>query len=254
LEVGKKPKRTAKTLLEVQNLSVKGDRGEVAVKNASFSIKAGEIFAILGVAGNGQRELVEALVGLRPMATGTILLEGNPIFEQLDRVAYIPEDRTERASIPDMSLAENVALTRRSQFSQGQLFDWQGVKADTERLISKYNITAPSLDMKAGQLSGGNLQKLILARAFSQAPLLLLAEQPTRGLDIGATEEIWQALLAHRETGGVLLVSGDLKEVLSLSDRILVLFRGTVMDIIPCEDERLIERVGPLMAGLKGRA
>jgi simple sugar transport system ATP-binding protein len=134
------------------------------------------------------------------------------------------------------------------------LLDWQRVKADAQRLISDYNIAAPSLDMKARQLSGGNLQKLILARAFSQAPLLLLAEQPTRGPDIGATEEIWQALLGHREKGGVLLVSGDLKEALSLSDQILVLFRGQVMDIISCEDERLIERVGPLMAGLRGGA
>jgi ABC-type uncharacterized transport system ATPase subunit len=254
LEVGKKPKRTAETLLEVQNLSVRGDRGEVAVKDVSFSIQAGEIFAILGVAGNGQRELVEALVGLRPMAAGRVLLEGKPIFERLDRVAYIPEDRTGRATVPDMPLAENLALTRRSQFSQGLLFDWQRVKTDAQRLIRDYNITAPSLDMMARQLSGGNLQKLILARAFSQAPLLLLAEQPTRGLDIGATEEIWQALLGHREKGGVLLVSGDLKEALSLSDQILVLFRGQVMDIISCEDERLIERIGPLMAGLRGGA
>jgi len=108
--------------------------------------------------------------------------------------------------------------------------------------------------MRAGQLSGGNLQKLILAREFSREPLLLIAEQPTRGLDIGATEEVWRALLQQRNKGGILLVSGDLKEVLSLADRILVIFRGQIMDIISCEDEAGLERIGPLMAGLRGRA
>jgi ABC-type uncharacterized transport system ATPase subunit len=105
--------------------------------------------------------------------------------------------------------------------------------------------------MKAGQLSGGNLQKLILARELSQNPTLLIAEQPTRGLDIGATDEIWRELLRLRETCGILLVSGDIKEVLSLADKILVIFRGQVMDIISCEDEEGMERIGPLMAGVK---
>ncbi len=105
--------------------------------------------------------------------------------------------------------------------------------------------------MKARQLSGGNLQKLILAREFFQSPYLLIAEQPTRGLDIGATEEIWQALLQQREHGGVLLVSGDLKEALSLADSILVIFRGQVMDIISCDDQKGLERIGPLMAGVR---
>jgi simple sugar transport system ATP-binding protein len=107
--------------------------------------------------------------------------------------------------------------------------------------------------MKARQLSGGNLQKLILAREFSQKPVLLIAEQPSRGLDIGATEEVWRALLHQREGGGILLVSGDLKEVLSLADNILVIFRGQVMDVISCDDEQGLERIGPLMAGMKGR-
>lgn len=253
LEVGKESTQTDKTLLEIENLSVRGDRGELAVRDVSFSVKVGEIFAILGVAGNGQRELVEALVGLRPRERGRILLEGEEIGAHLDRVAYVPEDRTGRGSIPDMPLLENFALTHRHHFSRGPLLNWKILEEHAHGLISQFNITAPTLAMKARQLSGGNLQKLILAREFSQKPYLLVAEQPTRGLDIGATEEIWQALLRQREQGGILLVSGDLREVLSLADNIFVIFRGQAMDIISCNDEKGLERIGPLMAGVKKR-
>lgn len=254
LEVGKESMRTEQTLLDVEDLTVRGDRGEEAVKGISFSVKAGEIFAVLGVAGNGQRELVEALVGLRPREKGTILLDGVDIQERFQNVSYIPEDRTGRGSAPDMSLGENLALTRRREFSSGPIMNWKAVEDETQELIEAYHIAAPATKMRAGQLSGGNLQKLILAREFSREPLLLIAEQPTRGLDIGATEEVWRALLQQRNKGGILLVSGDLKEVLSISDRILILFRGQVMDVISCEDEEGLERIGPLMAGLRGRA
>jgi simple sugar transport system ATP-binding protein len=253
LEVGKKSTQTDSTLLEVEGLSVKGDRGELSVKDVSFSVKVGEIFAILGVAGNGQRELVEALIGLRPRECGRVLLGGADIAASMDRIAYVPEDRTGRGSIPDMPLLENFALTHRNQFAKGPLLRWKAVKEKAQRLVSEFNIAAPTLTMKARQLSGGNLQKLILAREFSQKPVLLIAEQPSRGLDIGATEEVWRALLHQREGGGILLVSGDLKEVLSLADNILIIFRGQVMDVISCDDEEGLERIGPLMAGMKGR-
>jgi simple sugar transport system ATP-binding protein len=150
-----------------------------------------------------------------------------------------------------MPLVENFALTRRQQFTQGPLMRWKDIAKDVRQSVADFNIAAASIDMKARQLSGGNLQKLILARAFSQNPFLLIAEQPTRGLDIGATEEIWKAILRQREKGGVLLISGDLKEVLSLADNILVIFRGQVMDIISCEDEEKIADVGLLMAGVR---
>jgi simple sugar transport system ATP-binding protein len=251
LEVGKESRKTAQPLLRVENLSVRGDRGELALTEVSFSVNVGEIYAILGVAGNGQRELVEALVGLRPKESGRALLEDNDITAVLDRVAYIPEDRAGRGTVADMPLLENFALTCRNLFARGPLIRWKNVEKKTRKLISQYNIAASSLTMKARQLSGGNLQKLILAREFSQKPFLLIAEQPTRGLDIGATEEIWRAILRQRKEGGILLVSGDLKEVLSLADNILVIFRGKVMDIISCEDERGLEEIGPLMAGVK---
>ncbi|MBW1697308.1 MAG: ABC transporter ATP-binding protein [Deltaproteobacteria bacterium] len=254
LEVGRKPVKRENVLLRVENLSVRGNRGEFAVNDISFNIRYGEIFSILGVAGNGQRELVEAIVGLRPMEKGRVLLEDKDISRQLDRVAYIPEDRTARGCVPDMSLLENFVLTDRIRFTKGPFIDWKRAKEIAEELVSTYHIAASTLAMKAKQLSGGNLQKLILAREFSRNPLFLIAEQPTRGLDIGATEEIWQALLRQRKGSGVLLVSGDIKEVLSLSDTILVMFRGQIMDAFPCDDERCLERIGPLMAGVKGQA
>jgi simple sugar transport system ATP-binding protein len=251
LEIGKESRRKDKPLLDVEHLSVKGDRGEPAVKDISFSINVGEIFAILGVAGNGQRELVEALVGLRPIDNGKILLDGADISAGFERVGYIPEDRNERGSVPDMRVHENFALTGRNRFTLGPLIRWKTVADEARQSVEDFNIAAPSIDMKARQLSGGNLQKLILAREFSQQPFLLIAEQPTRGLDIGATEEIWKAILKHREKGGILIVSGDLKEVLSLADTIMVIFRGQVMDIISCKDDDGIADIGPLMAGVR---
>jgi len=250
LEVGKEPCKTDSVLLRVEKMSVRGDRGELAVKDISFSVKVGEIFAILGVAGNGQRELVEALTGLRAIESGRVLMEDDDIHAGLERVAYIPEDRNRRGCVPDMPLVENFALTRRSQFTRGPFIRWKAIAKEVRRSIADFNITASSIGMKARQLSGGNLQKLILAREFSQKPFLLIAEQPSRGLDIGATEEIWKAILRQRKKGGILLVSGDLKEVLSLADNILVMFRGQVMDIISCKDEEKIADVGLLMAGV----
>jgi len=251
LEIGRKSIRKETPLLEVAHLTVRGDRDQLAVHDVSFRIRQGEIFSVLGVAGNGQKELVEALVGLRPIDNGRILLHGKDISTCYDRIAYVPEDRTGRGSIADMSLLENLMLTGRKRFKKGPLIQWKNAEDTAQRLVSAYNIAAPSLFVKARQLSGGNLQKLILAREFSREPFFLIAEQPTRGLDIGATEEIWQSLLKQRGSGAVLLVSGDIREVLSLSDTILVIFRGNVMDIISNDDEKGHERIGPLMAGVK---
>jgi len=251
LEIGKTSCRKDRPLLQVEQLCVKGDRGELAVKDISFSVNVGEIFAILGVAGNGQRELIEALVGLRAIDSGKVLLDGGDMSAGLERVGYIPEDRNERGSVPDMQVLENFTLTGRDRFTIGPLMRWKTAAEQTCQKVVDFHIAAPSIEMKARQLSGGNLQKLILAREFSRKPFLLIAEQPTRGLDIGATEEIWQAILKQRETGGILIVSGDLKEALSLADTVMVIFRGQVMDIISCEDDDAIADIGPLMAGVR---
>jgi simple sugar transport system ATP-binding protein len=252
LEVGRRSVAKDDVLLEVKNVSIRGDRGELAVNNLSFNVRYGEILAILGVAGNGQRELVEALVGLRPIERGRILLRNKDISDCFDKIAYIPEDRTGRGSVLDMSLLENFVLTDRDRFRKGPLLKWKRAEEIAGGLVTAYNITASTLAMKARQLSGGNLQKVILSREFSRNAFFLIAEQPTRGLDIGATEEIWQALLRQRGGGCVLLVSGDIKEVLSLSDTILVIFRGQEMETFACDDELGLARIGPMMAGVKG--
>jgi general nucleoside transport system ATP-binding protein len=250
-EIQREPVKTETVLLEVENLSVKGDLGEPAVSNLSFSIRKGEVFSVLCFAGNGQRALVEALMGLRPVETGRILFKGRPISESYKKIAYVPEDRTGRGSIADMSILENFILTRTNRFKKGPLLQWRRARDTARKLAAAHKIAASGLDMKAGQLSGGNLQKLILAREFSRKSSFLIAEQPTRGLDIGATEEIWQSLLKQRIGGAVMLVSGDIREVLSLSDTILVLFRGGIMDILSTDDENCRDKIGPLMAGVK---
>jgi simple sugar transport system ATP-binding protein len=146
---------------------------------------------------------------------------------------------------------DNLLLTSYSRYCKGGLFNKEPLKKGLEGLLSRFGVVAPKIDVMARQLSGGNLQKLILARELSKDPRLLIAEQPTHGLDIGATEEIWKELIKQRESAGVLLISGDLREVLSLSDRIGVIFRGRLMDILSAEDVNRIGEIGPMMAGVK---
>jgi len=146
---------------------------------------------------------------------------------------------------------DNLILTSYASFYQKGIFQRETAQEKAEHLLSQYHVVTPSVETKARHLSGGNLQKLILARELSKKPRLLIAEQPTHGLDIGATEEVWTELLRQRETAGILLVSGDLREVLSLSDRIAVIFRGRLMDILSIEEEDWIGEIGPMMAGVR---
>ena len=169
----------------------------------------------------------------------------------MEHVGYIPEDRMGIGSIPNLNLLDNLILTSYHQFYQHGLFQNEAAREKRDDLLSKFNIVVPNHDALARQLSGGNLQKLILAREFSRSPKLIIAEQPTHGLDIGATEEVWMELLKQREGAGILLISGDLKEVLSLSDRIGVLFRGGLMGVFSSEEEDWIGEIGPMMAGVK---
>jgi len=242
-------------VLELRDCSGVDPRGHLAFQHVTFAVRKGEIFAVVGVAGNGQSELVSAIMGLGPLSGGELLVLGKPRHEGSrffrDNVGYIPEDRTGTGSVPNLDLVDNVVLTSYPRFCKGGLFQRDAAAADGENLISKFRIAAPGVHALARQLSGGNLQKLILARELSKNPRLLIAEQPTHGLDIGATEEVWEEILRQRETAGILLVSGDLKEVLSLSDRIGVIFRGQLMDVFSTEDEDFIGEIGPMMAGVK---
>jgi len=245
LRVNKDTLLPGETLIKVKDLHIIGERGQEAVTGLSFEVKRGEIFCILGVAGNGQRELVEAVVGLREVKSGHIKVKG--------KLNYIPEDRLRRGSVPSMTLAENVILTRFKQLSGGFLKK-RTITSISRELIKKFDIRPQDPDIRAGQLSGGNLQKLILARELSQSPDIIVAEQPTAGLDIASTEDVWRIILEQRNKAGVLLVTGDLREALSISDRIAVIFRGSFMDVFcMAEEPDKIDGIEMMMAGLRYR-
>ena len=245
-------------ILQTENLSALSDKGFMALNGVSFSIREGEIFGIAGISGNGQQELAEVLAGLRKPASGKVLLGGREITHSsiLDRwqmgMGYIPCERTEVGSIADFSLAENVAMNFYfdHDFSRWGALDYRKIQKLTEEIISEYDVAAPSSATKARNLSGGNLQRFILARVLSRRPRLVIAHLPTQGLDVGATEFVQNKLMeAKGQKAGILLISEDLDEILSLSDWVAPLYEGKFMDIIPGEGARK-ENVGAMMAGL----
>jgi len=251
-----------KPILQVENLSALNDKDVFALKDVSFSVHEGEIFGIAGVSGNGQQVLAEVLAGLRKPQGGKIILDGDDITHTscLDRwlkgSGYIPSERNEVGSIGDLSLVENIAMNYYfdHRFSRGGIVDYKGLRKLTEEMISEYDVAAPNPDITARSLSGGNLQKLILARVLSRKPRLLIANLPTQGLDVGATEFVQKKIMeAKKEKAAVLLISEDLDEVLSLSDRVAPMYEGEFMGIIPGGEARR-EMVGAMMAGLKPEA
>jgi len=256
LKVDKKEITPGQAILTAKNLQAPNHDGRPAFQDIDLEIRKGEILAITGVAGNGQEALVAALAGLSPLGDGSITWQKTTYTHQTwpgaekSRMAYIPEDRHTTGTIASLDLAENYILTRIKEFSNGPFLQFSKARDYAGKALDNYKVRTPShLATQARQLSGGNLQKIILARELEKNPTLIIAEQPTQGLDIGATEEVWQTLIAQRETAGVLLVSGDLKEVLSLADRIAVMFRGRILDIISASDTEEIARIGLLMAG-----
>ena len=248
-----------KPILQVENLSTRSDKGFLALKDVSFSIREGEIFGIAGISGNGQHELAEVLAGLRKAEKGRVMLDGKDITRSssLKRwqigIGYIPSERVNVGSIGDFSLVENVAMNFYfdGDFSGRGVVDYGDIRQLTEELIAEYDVAAPSPDTKARNLSGGNLQKIILARVLSRKPRLVIANLPTQGLDVGATEFVRNKLVEAKEArAGILLISEDLDEVLSLSDRVAPIYEGEFMGIIP-GDVAKREQVGAMMAGLR---
>jgi len=225
-------------VLQVKDLRVRDDRGLMAVDGVSFEVHRGEILGIAGVEGNGQRELVEALVGVRPVAGGTIHLDGaditsDPVRSRRDQgLAIIPSDRsTEGLSLP-CTITENLISTRyhHSPYSHNGFLNLSAINAFANDLMARFEIQAPSPNHPVHTLSGGNLQRVVVARELASVPKVLIAAHPTRGLDISATQAVHRALLELAGKGvGILLVSADLEEIINVSDRILVIYRGTIM-------------------------
>ncbi len=248
-----------KPILQVENLSTLSDKGFLALNGVSFSLCEGEIFGLAGVSGNGQHELAEVLAGLRKAVGGKVIFEGKDITASsiLKRwkmgIGYIPCERTEVGSIGDFSLVENIAMNSYfdDDFSRRGILDYGKIRRLTEEIVSEYDVATPSLDTKAKNLSGGNLQRLILARVLSRKPRLLIANLPTQGLDVGATEFVRNKLMeAKKEKAAILLISEDLDEILSLSDWVAPIYEGEFMGIIPGEEAKR-ESVGAMMAGLR---
>ena len=243
--------------LVVEDLHALSDRGIPALRGVSFTVRRGEILGIAGVAGNGQRELVEVITGLRRAQRGRIIVLGKDLTNRSARriadagVAHIPEERLRMGIVPGMSIEDNLILKKhhRPPFSRGPLLQLRKVHAFAKRVIEEYDIMTPSPGTPAKLLSGGNIQRLILARELSGQPGLVVAAHPTYGLDVGATEQIRQLLIKQRDSGvGVLLVSEDLEEIMALSDRIAVMFRGEIMGIVSASEAK-IEEIGLMMAG-----
>jgi simple sugar transport system ATP-binding protein len=255
----KSPLKQREKILEVNDLHTLNDRGLPALRGVSFNLSGGEILGVAGVSGNGQHELAEVLTGLRKSTKGRIFLAKKEVTNCSAReindfkVAHIPAERIRMGIVPALSIRENLILKkyRRSPFCNGEFLNNKEIEENACRAISDYQIAAPSCETPAKLLSGGNIQKVVLARELSENPNLIVAVHPTYGLDIGATEQVRQVLLAQRERGAAtLLISEDLEEIITLSDRILVLFSGEVMGILDVESAD-IEEIGLMMAGTR---
>ena len=257
LTVDKKSASAGDVVLKVSDLTVLDADGRTHVENVSFEVHSGEIVGIAGVQGNGQTELVEALTGLRKATSGVIALDGKDLTHSDPRerhqmgMAHIPEDRQRQGLVGGLSVAENLVLTRYhdDQFSHGVIVDWEAADAIAETLITEYDIRTPNKETGVGTLSGGNQQKVIVARELSRDLRLTIAAQPTRGVDVGSIEYIHSRIVKERDAGtAVLIVSTELEEVMALSDRLLVMYRGKVVAELDPKKVTPME-VGLYMAG-----
>ncbi|MDP9750512.1 MULTISPECIES: ABC transporter ATP-binding protein [Thermoanaerobacter] len=257
LRIEKSEYKPGDVVLSVKNLNVVDQQNVPKVKNVSFEIHEGEIFGLAGIDGNGQLELVEAIMGLRPKKSGNILFYGKDVTNfttrQLYRegISYIPQDRQADGLVLDFTIAENLILReyKDSTYSRHGVIQYKKVYENAERKVKEFDIRPPEYMLKARGLSGGNQQKVILAREVGYNPKLLIAVQPTRGMDVGAIEYIHKRILELRDRGAaVFLISLELEEIMSLSDRIGVIYNGQLMDILDGKTATR-EQIGMLMAG-----
>ena len=243
-------------VLSVNNLTVKSNKGLKALDDVSFELHKGEILAVAGVSGNGQRELAETIAGLREADSGKIALDGadlagRDVSQRIEAgIAFIPEERMTMGVVKEFSLIENVILKSHAseEFARGVFLRAGKIRRFSEQAIRDFDVRTPSADVAAATLSGGNIQKVILARELSSRPRLLVAAQPTRGVDIGASEYIHKRIVQIRNDGvPVLLISEDLDEIISLADRVMVLYEGKVQGIVPPSTP--VEQIGLMMTG-----
>jgi general nucleoside transport system ATP-binding protein len=244
--------------LDIKDLHAESDRGTTALRGINLELHSGEILGLAGVSGNGQSELAEVIAGLRPATSGQILLEGNEITGLLPgeitkrRLAFIPEERMRDGMIQDFTVAENIILRDHNKlpYANKGLLRHKAIASYSDKLIDAYRVKTPSRETLAKHLSGGNIQKVVLARELSRDPRVIIAAQPTRGLDIGATEYVHATLLEQRFQGAaILLISEDLDEIMALSDRIAVIYEGKIMGIVS-GPEAVREELGLMMAGV----
>ncbi|MCJ7435040.1 MAG: ABC transporter ATP-binding protein [Anaerolineales bacterium] len=260
--VDKKPVKAGDVILDVKDIYAENDKGLPALRGLSLNVRAGEIVGVAGVAGNGQSELSHVISGMRECDRGEVLFNGDKIsnrttlFGIQHGMAYVPEDRTHVGSAPNLSVTDNVIMKnyRKPPISNNGLLDMKAAVKLANELQTTYDIIVPNVSTPVRLLSGGNLQRVILAREISGNPAFMVAVQPTRGLDVGAIEGVHKLLLAQREAGSaILLISEELEELLALSDRVYVVYEGKIMGEVKMEEKisgkNLIETIGMMMTG-----
>ena len=260
--IEKQPSKPGDLVLDVKNVHAENDKGLPALRGLSLNVRAGEIVGVAGVAGNGQRELAQVISGLRQCKQGEVHLSGETVSNRstlygIQRgMAYVPEDRTHVGSSPNLSVTDNVIMKsyRKPPISRSGLLDMNEAGRFAKELKEAYDIIVPTVETPVRLLSGGNLQRVILAREISGEPAFMVAVQPTRGLDVGAIEGVHRLLLAQRDAGsGVLLISEELEELFSLSDRIYVIYEGHIMGEIQMgleePTDEVVETIGMMMTG-----
>ena len=260
LRAVKAPVERGDAILRIQGLHVRDEAGQEKVRGVSLEVHAGEILGIAGVDGNGQSQLAEAIMHLLPADQGRVFLKEREVTRltvaqhRALGLAYVPADRRQVGAVTEMAIADNAILGSQRKFTRGPFLDWQGIREHAEKLIARFGVRASSSATKAGKLSGGNLQKLILGREILENATAMVVEQPTRGLDVGAIESIWAELLSQREGGkAILLISAELEELMNLADRIAVMFEGRIAGILDAASVTS-ENLGLMISGLSEQA
>jgi simple sugar transport system ATP-binding protein len=257
--IDKQPQQRGERVLQVEDLQVDDESGYRKVRGVSLDVYAGEIVGLAGVDGNGQSELAQALMNLRPITEGRVSANGVDVTHTSSAahrsagMAYIPADRRKVGSVSDLSIANNAILGNLEHYTTvgNLLINNSQVKAHAEALVERFDVRPPNIALDAGKLSGGNLQKVVLGREVMHKPSMLIAEQPTRGLDVGATEFVRRQLLAERDQGSaILLISAELEEILALSDRIAIIHQGEIMGVIDSVEAE-VEAIGLMMGGTR---